>query len=51
MSAIFGCLQSLWVLWLVLLFLGICAWAFWPGNRRRFEAQARLPLDVSEREP
>ena len=51
MSALLGTLQSLWVVWLVLIFLGICAWAFWPGNRRRFEAQARRPLELSELDP
>jgi len=44
-------LRSLWVVWLMLIFLGIVGWAFWPRNRGRFEAQARLPLDISERQP
>lgn len=44
-------LRSLWVVWLMGIFLGIVAWAFWPRNRSRFEAHGRLPLDISERQP
>jgi cytochrome c oxidase cbb3-type subunit IV len=42
---------SLWVVWMMLIFLGICTWAFWPANRKRFEVEARRPLDLSEHEP
>jgi len=38
-------LRQLWVLWFVVLFVGIVAWAFWPSNKARLEAQARIPLD------
>jgi cytochrome c oxidase cbb3-type subunit IV len=38
-------LRSLWLLWLMLLFLGIVAWAFWPGRRRRMESHGRIPLE------
>ncbi|MCU0987779.1 MAG: cbb3-type cytochrome c oxidase subunit 3 [Acetobacteraceae bacterium] len=38
-------LRQLWVLWFTLLFAGIVAWAFWPGNKARFEARGRIPLD------
>jgi len=27
------------------LFVGICAYAFWPKNRDKFRRAARLPLD------
>lgn len=36
--------RSLWVVWLMLIFLGIAAWAFWPRNRKRFERDAEIPL-------
>ena len=36
--------RSLWVVWLMLIFLGIGAWAFWPRNRKRFERDAEIPL-------
>jgi len=29
---------------LLLLFIGICIWAFSPGRKRDFDAAARLPL-------
>ena len=36
--------SSLWVIWLMLIFVGIAAWAFWPRNRKRFERDAEIPL-------
>ena len=38
-------LRSLWLLWLMLLFIGIVAWVFWPGRRRRMESHGRIPLE------
>ena len=38
-------LTSLWIVWAVLLFAGIVVWAWRPANRRRFERDARIPLD------
>ncbi|MGA7456710.1 MAG: cbb3-type cytochrome c oxidase subunit 3 [Methyloceanibacter sp.] len=29
----------------VALFIGVLIYAFWPGNKKRFEAAARLPLE------
>lgn len=37
-------LRSFWTVWLMLLFTGIVVYAMWPGNRRRFEDAARIPL-------
>jgi cytochrome c oxidase cbb3-type subunit 4 len=37
-------LRSLWVVWLMLIFLGIVAWAFWPGHKKRFEDDANIPF-------
>jgi len=38
---------ALWGLWLMLIFLGICAYALWPSRRRQreMEEHARIPLD------
>jgi cytochrome c oxidase cbb3-type subunit IV len=44
-------LRSLWVVWLMLAFLAIVVWAFWPRNRASIEVHGRLPLEISEREP
>jgi cytochrome c oxidase cbb3-type subunit 4 len=29
----------------VALFIGVLIYAFWPGNKKRFEEAARLPLE------
>lgn len=31
-----------------LLFLGIVTWAYWRGNRERFEEAARLPFEAEQ---
>ena len=38
-------LASIWTVWAVLVFAGIAFWAWRPANRRRFEHDARIPLD------
>jgi cytochrome c oxidase cbb3-type subunit 4 len=38
-------LGSIWNVWAVLIFVGIAYWALRPANRRRFERDARIPLD------
>ena len=45
MQEFYPILKQLWLVWLVLLFLGIVVWAMWPGNRRRFEQAARIPFE------
>ena len=37
--------QTAGLVLLVLLFIAAAAFAFWPGNRKRFQQAARLPLD------
>jgi cytochrome c oxidase cbb3-type subunit 4 len=29
----------------IALFIGVLVYAFWPGNKKRFEEAARLPLE------
>lgn len=38
-------LKQLWLVWFLVLFLGIVFWAFRPSARRRFEADAMIPLN------
>jgi cytochrome c oxidase cbb3-type subunit IV len=38
-------LSTLWTIWAVGLFGGIAYWALRPGNRRRFERDAQIPLN------
>ena len=32
------------LLFFVALFIGVLVYAFWPGNKKRFEKDARIPL-------
>ena len=36
---------------LLLLFIGVCIWAFSPRRKREFDAASRLPLDDDRIEP
>ena len=38
-------LSSIWTIWAILVFAGIAFWAWRPKNRRRFEKDARIPLN------
>ena len=38
-------LTSIWTVWAVLLFAGIVFWAMRPANRKRFDEDARIPLN------
>ena len=41
--------RSLWVVWLMLAFLGIVFWAYRPKNKRRFEDDAQIPFRADTR--
>ena len=45
MAEFYAGIKSLWVVWLMGVFLAIAVWAYWPRNKQRFEAHARIPLD------
>ena len=36
--------KSLWLVWLMLIFLGIVFWAYRPRNKHRFESYGYIPL-------
>ena len=36
--------RQAWVVWLVILFVGILFWAFRPKNKAKFEEAAQIPL-------
>ncbi len=38
-------LTSIWTVWAVLVFAGIVFWAMRPANRKRFDEDARIPLN------
>ncbi|MDR3518410.1 MAG: cbb3-type cytochrome c oxidase subunit 3 [Azospirillaceae bacterium] len=37
-------MQSLWVVWMLAIFGGILAFAYWPRNRAGFERAALIPF-------
>lgn len=49
-DAIFEFLQTFWVVWLMVFFIGICLWAYWPGRRRRLEEHGQIPLRDADEE-
>ena len=40
--------RSWGVVYLMVLFLGACAYALWPKNRAKFDRAARMPLDEDQ---
>ena len=40
--------RSLWVLWLMAIFLGIVVWVMWPKNRRKIEDHGQIPFKDEE---
>ncbi|MGD9512366.1 MAG: cbb3-type cytochrome oxidase subunit 3 [Geminicoccaceae bacterium] len=43
--------RSLWVVWLMLIFLGIVFWAYRPKNKRRFESDGMIPFREDDDRP
>ena len=43
--------RAIWPLWMILAFLGIAIYAFWPRNKSRFEQHARIPFIDDGEEP
>lgn len=35
----------------IALFLGVIAYVFWPGNKKKFDEAAQLPLEDKDDEP
>ena len=44
MQELYAFAKSAWVVWMMLLFVAIVAWALWPANRDRFRKAAMIPL-------
>jgi cytochrome c oxidase cbb3-type subunit IV len=44
MDTFYEALRSLWVVWLMALFIGIVAWVYWPRRKREMEDHGRIPL-------
>jgi cytochrome c oxidase cbb3-type subunit 4 len=39
-----GITQVVALLFFIALFVGVVIYAFWPGNKKRFEEDAKIPL-------
>ena len=48
MAEAYAFIKSFWLVWCVLLFVGIVTWVFWPSRRRELETYARIPLEDDE---
>ena len=44
MDELVSFLRSFWVLWLMLVFLGIVAWAYWPKRKKKLQSYGEIPL-------
>ncbi|MCK8784772.1 cbb3-type cytochrome c oxidase subunit 3 [Roseomonas sp. NAR14] len=42
--ALYPLLRTIWIVWFFVLFVGILAWALWPGRRQRLQQLADIPL-------
>lgn len=51
MAEIFGLLKSLWLVWLLVLFVGIVVWVMRPSRTAAMRHAARIPLDEDEAAP
>ncbi len=50
LSAIFDAIGAPGLVWLLILFAGVLAWAFRPGRRRRSMGNAPVPFDDDDGE-
>lgn len=41
-------LRSLWLVWLVVIFVGIAAWVYWPSRKKKIEELGQIPLRDDE---
>ena len=41
--------KSWGLVYLMVLFIGVCVYAFWPRNKEKFDQAARVPLDEDDR--
>lgn len=44
MEEFYDFMRSLWVVWLMILFVGIVVWVVWPSNKKRLEKHGEIPF-------
>lgn len=47
-ETVYRFIHSFWVVWLLLVFVGIVAWAYWPTRRKKLEEHGKIPLRDDE---
>ncbi len=48
MDTLLPLLKQFWVVWMMILFVGIVVWVYWPGRRTEMEDNARIPFRDEE---
>jgi cytochrome c oxidase cbb3-type subunit 4 len=43
-ATLYAWVKPFWMVWLVLVFVAIAVWAFWPSRKKRLEKQGEIPL-------
>ena len=49
-DSIISVLRSAWSVWMMIFFVGILGWAYWPRNKAKIESHAMIPLKDDENE-
>jgi cytochrome c oxidase cbb3-type subunit 4 len=44
MAEFYAWLKSLWVVWLIVIFVGIVVWAYWPKRKAEMDDHAKIPF-------
>ena len=44
MAEFYAWLKSLWVVWLIAIFVGIIVWAYWPKRKAEMDDHAKIPF-------
>ena len=45
LGALWESLGSVWLVLLVVAFVIVVAWVYWPSNKKRFDEASRIPLE------
>ncbi len=48
MSDYYVLLKELWVVWFMILFLGIVVWVYWPGRGKQMQEHGNIPFRDDE---
>jgi cytochrome c oxidase cbb3-type subunit 4 len=43
-ATLYPILRSVWVVWFMVVFVGIVVWAFWPARKTKLDDHGSIPL-------